>query len=33
MEAEGSLPFWQESAIGHYPDPDASTEQLPTLFP
>jgi hypothetical protein len=33
MEPEGSLPCLQWSAIGPYPEPDASSQQLPTLFP
>jgi hypothetical protein len=33
MEPEGSLPCLQESAIGSYPEPDASSPHLPTLFP
>jgi hypothetical protein len=33
MESEGSLPCSQDPAIGPYPDTDASTPHLPTLFP
>jgi len=33
MEPKGSLPHSQESAIGSYSQPDASSPHLPTLFP
>jgi len=33
MEPESSLPCSQEPATGPYPDPDASSLHLPTLFP
>jgi len=33
IEPEGSLPCSQEPANGHYPDPDASSPHLLTLFP
>jgi hypothetical protein len=33
MESEGSLPRSQESATGPYPEPDASSPHLSTLFP
>jgi hypothetical protein len=32
METEGSLPSTQEPATGPYPEPDASSPHLPTLF-
>jgi hypothetical protein len=32
MEPEGSLSCSQEPATGPYPQPDASSPQLPTLF-
>jgi hypothetical protein len=33
MEIEGSLPCSKGLASGSYPEPDASSPQLPTLFP
>jgi hypothetical protein len=33
MEPEVSLPYSQEHAIGPYPESDASSPYLPTLFP
>jgi hypothetical protein len=33
MEPDGSLPFSQGSATGPYPEPDASSPHLPTMFP
>jgi len=33
MKLEGSLPCSQQSTIGPYPEPDASSPQLPALFP
>jgi hypothetical protein len=33
MEPGGSVPFSQQSTIGPYPEPDASSPHLPTLFP
>jgi hypothetical protein len=33
MESEISLTFSKELAIGPYPEPDASSPHLPTLFP
>jgi len=33
MEPEGLLCCSQEPATGHYPQPDASSAHLPTLFP
>jgi hypothetical protein len=32
MEPEGSLPRSQEAATGPYPEPDASSPHLQTLF-
>jgi len=32
MVSEGSLPCWEESATGPYPEPDESSSHLPTLF-
>jgi hypothetical protein len=32
MEPEGSLPYSQEPATGHCPEPFESTSQLPTVF-
>jgi hypothetical protein len=32
MEPEGLLPYLQELASGPYPDPDKSSQHLPTLF-
>jgi hypothetical protein len=32
MQPEGSLPRSQQPATGPYPDPDASSPQLPILF-
>jgi hypothetical protein len=33
MEPEGSLPCSQQPAISPYPDPDASSPRLSTLYP
>jgi hypothetical protein len=33
MEPTGTLPYSQEPAIGSYPEPDASSPHLLTLFP
>jgi hypothetical protein len=33
MEPEGSLPCSQKPATGSYPEPDASSQHLLTLFP
>jgi hypothetical protein len=33
MEPEGSLLCSQQSTTGPYTEPDASSPQLPTLFP
>jgi len=33
MESEGLLPCSQDPTAGPYPEPDASSLQLPTLFP
>jgi len=33
MEPEGSLPYSQQPTTGPYPEPDASSAQLSTLFP
>jgi hypothetical protein len=33
MEPESSLPCLQGPTTGPYPEPDASSPQLPTLFP
>jgi hypothetical protein len=33
MEPDGSLPCSQQPATGPYPEPDASTPHLTTLFP
>jgi hypothetical protein len=33
MEPEGSLPYPQEPATGHYTEPDAFSSHLPNLFP
>jgi hypothetical protein len=33
MEPEDSLPRSQEPATGSYPEPDASSPHIPTLFP
>jgi hypothetical protein len=33
METEGSLPCSQGPAIGPYPEPHESSQQLRTLFP
>jgi len=33
MEPEGSLPYSQEPATGPYPESDASSPQISTLFP
>jgi len=32
MKPECSLPCFQESATGPYPEPDASSTYIPTLF-
>jgi hypothetical protein len=32
MESEGSLPYSQQPVTGPYPEPDASSPHLPTLF-
>jgi hypothetical protein len=32
MGPEGSSPFWQETAIDPYPEPDESSPQFPTPF-
>jgi hypothetical protein len=32
METEGTIPCWEELATGPYPEPDAPTLNLPTLF-
>jgi hypothetical protein len=33
MEPEGSLLCSKQTATGPYPEPDASSPHLPTLFP
>jgi hypothetical protein len=33
MEPEGLLPLSQNAATGLYPEPDASSSNLPTPFP
>jgi len=33
MESEGSLPYSQQPTTDPYPEPDASSPHLPTLFP
>jgi hypothetical protein len=33
MEPEGSLPCSEDPTTGPYPQPDASSAHLPTLFP
>jgi hypothetical protein len=33
METEGSLSYSQEPATGLSPEPDASSPQLPNLYP
>jgi len=33
MEPEGSLPCQQQPETGPYPEPDASSPHLPTIFP
>jgi hypothetical protein len=33
MEPEGSFPRSQQPAIGPYPEPDESIQNVPTVFP
>jgi len=33
MEPEGSLPYSQEAAISPYPEPDAPSPYIPSLYP